>query len=124
MYLINTRKLSSVRGEQKRRRLIEEVKCFYNIITLFEQIKATETTTTEVLDTLVLVQLQVRINNGLVFDDFNTNKFLSVRRFKRSSDTKATTNLEEMIKRKIDETTNVSLKKKEKEGRTFISVRI
>lgn len=42
MYLINTRKLSSARGQQKRRRLIEEVKCFYNIITLFKQIKTTE----------------------------------------------------------------------------------
>lgn len=83
------------------------------------KLKPQKQSTTEVLDTLVLVQLQVRINNGLVFDDFNANKFLSVRRFKRASDTKTTTNLEEMIKRKIDKTTNVSLKKKEKEGRTF-----
>ena len=78
------------------------------------KLKPQKQSTTEVLDTLVLVQLQVRINNGLVFDDFNANKFLSVRRFKRASDTKATTNLEEMIKRKIDKTTNVSLKKRRK----------
>ena len=78
------------------------------------KLKTQKQSTTGVLDTLVLVQLQVRINNGLVFDDFNANKFLSVRRFKRASDTKATTNLEEMIKRKIDKTTNVSLKKRRK----------
>ena len=43
MYLINTRKLSSARGQQKQRRISEEVQCFYNTITLLEQIKTTET---------------------------------------------------------------------------------
>ena len=46
-----------------------------------------------VLDTLVFVQLQVRINNSLVLDDFNTNKLLSICCFECSSDTKTTPNL-------------------------------
>ena len=46
-----------------------------------------------VLDALVFVQLEVRINNSLVLDDFNTNKFLSISCFKCSSDTKTTPNL-------------------------------
>lgn len=84
------------------------------------KLKTQKQSTTGVLDTLVLVQLQVRINNGLVFDDFNANKFLSVRRFKRASDTKATTNLEEIIKRKIDKNNKRLSKKKRRRKKELL----
>ena len=48
-----------------------------------------------VLDVLVLVKLEVSINDSLVFNDFNANKFLSVSCFKRSSYSKTTSDLVE-----------------------------
>ena len=48
-----------------------------------------------VLDVLVLVKLEVSINDSLVFNDFNANKFLSVSCFKRSSYSKTTSGLVE-----------------------------
>lgn len=51
--------------------------------------------TNTVLDILVLVKLEVSINDSLVFDNFNANKFLSVGSFKRSSYTETTSNLAE-----------------------------
>lgn len=48
-----------------------------------------------VLDVLVLVKLEVSINDSLVLNDFNANKFLSVSCFKRSSYSKTTSDLVE-----------------------------
>lgn len=48
-----------------------------------------------VLDVLVLVKLEVSINDSLVLNDFNANKFLSVSCFKRSSYSKTTPDLVE-----------------------------